>query len=254
MIASLPMYDWPEVRSATDVWWRGLARNLGNSVELFRSDDYGALWLHPNLLFSQTCGYPMAHALAGKVSIIATPHYGVDGCAGPSYSSIVFAREAAPLESFRGRRAAINNPDSMSGMLALKLVAAPLARNGRFFGEVTVSGGHVKSLKSLREGHVDICATDAVCAALARRYRPDYLEGLVEIARSPLVPGLPYITAAADVGPLREAVARAFADPDLAEVRDHLFLTGYSSLGPRDYDVIRKHEDAMERAGGLKLL
>jgi hypothetical protein len=28
MIASLPMYDWPEVREATDAWWAGLARHL----------------------------------------------------------------------------------------------------------------------------------------------------------------------------------------------------------------------------------
>jgi hypothetical protein len=28
MIATLPMYDWPEVREATDAWWAGLARHL----------------------------------------------------------------------------------------------------------------------------------------------------------------------------------------------------------------------------------
>jgi hypothetical protein len=26
MIAALPMYDWPEIREATDAWWAGLAR------------------------------------------------------------------------------------------------------------------------------------------------------------------------------------------------------------------------------------
>ena len=28
MIASLPMYDWPEVRDATNAWWAGIARHL----------------------------------------------------------------------------------------------------------------------------------------------------------------------------------------------------------------------------------
>ena len=34
MIASLPMYDWPEVRDATDAWWHGLARHIGVAGEL----------------------------------------------------------------------------------------------------------------------------------------------------------------------------------------------------------------------------
>jgi hypothetical protein len=28
MIATLPMYDWPQLRSSTDAWWAGLARHL----------------------------------------------------------------------------------------------------------------------------------------------------------------------------------------------------------------------------------
>ncbi len=254
MIASLPMYDWPEVREATDLWWNGIARHLGSGISLSRLSEHTAAWASADLLFSQTCGYPFTHALAGKVTLVATPHYSADGCDGPNYSSIVFARAQAPLVDFRGCIAAVNNPDSMSGMLALKLVFQPLAREGRFFGSAIESGGHVRSLLAVREGKADVCAIDAVCAAMARAYRPDYLEGLVEIARSPMVPGLPFITRAGDPAAIRHALTSAFADPDLQGPRDQLFLSGFSNLAPQDYQRIVSLEAAMERNGGRQLL
>lgn len=254
MIASLPMYDWPEVRGATDAWWNGIARHLNVSIPLSRDDDYAALWQRPDLLFSQTCGYPFTHALAGRVQLIATPHYAVDGCEGAEYSSIIFARERRPLEAFRGSVAAVNGPDSMSGMLALKLVFQPLARDGRFFGNVIESGGHIRSMIAVRDATADVCAIDAVCVAMAKAYRPDYLSGLVEIARSPRVPGLPFITRGGDPASLRAGLTRAFADPGLQAARDHLFLSGFSVLTPQEYARITTLEAAMQDNGGLELL
>ena len=254
MTVSLPMYDWPEVRDSTDAWWRGIAGHLGTTEMLTRVADYTALWRLPDLLFSQTCGYPFTHGFAGRLTLVATPHYDADGCDGPRYQSIVFARAGGAPEAFRGGIAAVNNPDSMSGMLALKLVFAPLARGGRFFGRAIAAGSHSNSMAAVRDGRADVCAIDAVCVALARRYRPGDLEGLVEIARSPMVPGLPYVTVSGNVAALRAALARAFADPALRETRDHLLLTGFSLLDARDYQQISDLEAAMEAAGGLELL
>jgi ABC-type phosphate/phosphonate transport system substrate-binding protein len=254
MIATLPMYDWPEVRSATDAWWEGLSRHMGAEVALLRSDDYAATWLRDDLLFSQTCGYPFTHGLTGKVKLVATPHYAVDGCDGAFYQSIVFARKHAPPQGFRGATAAVNTPDSMSGMLAMKLVFAPHAEQGHFFGKVIETGGHLRSIDAVREGRADVCAVDAVCVGLARAYRPDCLKGLVEIARSPMVPGLPFITRSGDPAQLRQTLARAFADPKLAAVRNQLFLSGFSVMEPGDYMRITRLEAEMEASGGLNLL
>ena len=254
MIASLPMYDWPEVRAATDQLWDGIARHLGTAIALTRGENYAALWTRNDLLFSQTCGYPFTHALAGKVTLVATPHYAVDGCDGPNYSSIIFAREQAPLAAFRGAVAAVNGAHSMSGMLALKLVFQPLARDGRFFGRAIESGGHIRSLTAVRDGKADICAIDAICVAMARAYRPDYLDGLVEIGRSPPVPGLPFITLAGNPEAIRAALASALADPDLQAARDQLFWSGFSALKSQDYQRIVSLEAAMEHNGGLELI
>ena len=121
MIASLPMYDWPELRWATDKWWGGIAQHLGVALGLTREADHMAAWRRDDLLFSQTCGYPITHEFRGALHLLATPHYAAAGCEGPNYASFVFARETAPIAMFRGGVAAINADDSMSGMLALRL-------------------------------------------------------------------------------------------------------------------------------------
>ncbi|MBL8906629.1 MAG: PhnD/SsuA/transferrin family substrate-binding protein, partial [Rhizobiales bacterium] len=220
MLASLPMYDWPEIRPATDAWWAAIARHAGLGFPLTRADDYAALWRRDDLIFSQTCGYPFTHGFAGNLNLIATPHYDTEGCVGPGYSSFVFARARPPrLSDLAGSIAAVNAPDSMSGMLALKLVFAPLAKSGRFFRGAIATGSHIASLQAVRDGTADVCAIDAVCVGLARRYRPDYLDGLVEIARSPGVPGLPYVTSVKTSPDLRErlrvGLEASLADPAL---------------------------------------
>jgi ABC-type phosphate/phosphonate transport system substrate-binding protein len=256
MIVSLPMYDWPEVGAATDALAQGVLKHLSEArMTLDRNPDYFSVWRRHDLVFSQTCGYPFTHEFRGRLNYVATPHYAVPGCAGPNYSSFVFARERRPLPEFRGSRAAVNNPDSMSGMLALKLVFAAHAEAGRFFSHVVETGGQVGSMLAVRNGRADICAIDSVCVALARRYRPDYLEGLVEIARSPMVPGLPFVTAAGrDPAGLRLGLAKAFADPDLAPAREALFLDRHSILADGAYDLILKLEGQMEELGGMRLL
>jgi ABC-type phosphate/phosphonate transport system substrate-binding protein len=244
-LVSLPMYDWPEVRSATDAIWEGIARHAGIAGALQRGGPYDALWRDPSLMFSQTCGYPFTHEFKGLLQYIGTPHYQADGCEGAFYRSIVFARVYEPLASFKGARPAINSRDSMSGYLALKAVFAPLAMNGEFFAPTLVTGGHLNSMAAVREGRADLCSIDAVCVGLARKHRPQDLQGLVEIARSPLVPGLPFITRAGDVGKLRAAVAAAIADPDLVDARAALLLGGFSVLPNGAYGQIIALENSL---------
>lgn len=254
MIATLQMYDWPEVREATDLWWEAIAKCLGVDVRLSRPAEYTAPWFQDDLLFAQTCGYPFTHALKGRVAYVGTPHYAADGCEGPNYGSIVMARQQKPLEGFRGSVAAVNTPDSMSGMLALKLVFAPLAEQGRFFAAAMETGGHLASLAAVQSGQADVCAIDCVCVEMARRYRPAALDGLVEVARSPQVPGLPWITTAGDVETIRTALRRVFEDAALAKVRERLLLAGFSALPSTAYDRITGLEADMEKTGGLRLL
>lgn len=245
IVASLPMYDWPEIRDATDSFWRGVARHAGFIGKLDRKTDYVDLWRNPALMFSQTCGYPFTHDFNGIFNYIATPHYLAEGCEGPNYCSMIFAREQNSLADFYGSTAAINTPDSMSGMLALKLVFAPHVQGGEFFRRIKISGGHRNSLRAVRTKYADVCAIDSVCVALLKKYCPEELEGLVEIARSPVVPALPFVTRSGDPERLVEALEKTFAEPDMKSIRDALLLKAITVLPVSAYDKILELENAL---------
>jgi ABC-type phosphate/phosphonate transport system substrate-binding protein len=237
MLASLPMYDFPEVREATDALWRAVSDCLGVQVPLERGLSHSDCWRRPDLVFSQSCGYPLTHEFRGILNYVATPHYAADGCEGPLYRSVLLAREVLPLASFRGCRAAVNARDSMSGMLALKLMVHP-------YTEV-LSGSHLESAGMVCSGLAEICAIDCVTLALARRYRPEAVEGLMEVGRSPLVPGLPYVTRAGDVAVLRDVLHDVLADSTLQDHMKRLMITGLSVLEASDYAVIVELEASL---------
>jgi len=266
MIASLPMYDWPEVREATDALWHTIARHLaangfaGVPAGLERDRDRDEQWRSPDLLLSQTCGYPLTHALAGRVDLVATPCYGVRGCQGADYCSLVVTARAgkvAGLADVRGRSAAFNSADSMSGLLALKAVAAPLSRGGRFFARTLESGSHLASMRLVAEGKADVAAIDCVSFALAQRHRPHLVKRLRVIAETPRVPGLPLITARGrppgERARLARALSEAFADPALAAARAELFITGLEFTALADYQAILDLEAAADAAGYTRL-
>src|SRR5262245_23896215 len=145
MIISLPMYDWPEIRWATDSWWAGLCghfqgagfRNLQKEHD--RTTPLHDQWCSPDLLFSQICGYPLLHQFDGLLELLGTPCYAAAGCQGAAYSSNILVRDDSPIwtvEELRGRTAAYNSSDSMSGHLALHAAVSSLARERLFFGRM----------------------------------------------------------------------------------------------------------------------
>jgi ABC-type phosphate/phosphonate transport system substrate-binding protein len=237
MIASLPMYDFPHIRGETDTFWQALAAELKTSTKLERREDFRSIWTHPDLAFSQTCGFPLTHELRERVHYVATPHYTADGCDGPHYRSLVFARDQISVMELAGKIAAVNTADSMSGMLALKAVIATVAKSAEFFTSTCWTGSHLASLKAVQDGMADVCAIDCVTVAHVRRSTPELLAGLHEIARGPSVPGLPYISAGS-VERVRTALQAVFDRQDTRPARDALLLSGFSVLPDRAYDVI----------------
>jgi len=238
-IASFAMYDLPEVAAANDAVWAGMARALarggldGVPGALTRGVDLDRIWRSPELLFGQTCGYPLIHAYKDALRLVATPVYDAAGCQGPDYVSLIVVREEDPiggLAELRGCTAAVHSATSQSGYSALRASVADLAQQGRFFGKVMVSGNHGASLALVATGEADVCATDCVTHALLARHRPEALAGLRVLTRSPAAPGLPYVSRAAAgddlVARLRAALFAALEDPDLASVREALRLAG----------------------------
>jgi ABC-type phosphate/phosphonate transport system substrate-binding protein len=261
-IASLPMYDWPELQAANDALWSGIAGRLGDfgvahaPAQLTRTGDLDGLWTSPALLLAQTCGYPLVTRLGGRVQLVATPCYRAAGCEGPFRRSAIVVRAegaARRLADLHGARCALNDAASDSGMNLLRAAVAPLARGAAFFSEVVVTGSHLASAEAVAEGAADVAALDAVSYAHLRRLRPQVARRLRLLQWSAPTPGLPLITAAgadaATVAALRAALAAVARDPALAEARETLLLEGFSPLALSDYRVTRQLEERAHELG-----
>ncbi len=241
-IASLPMYDWPEIRGETETIWKAVARRFAalgvDTPRLLTSDAEGVdHWLDPDLLFSQTCGYPFARNLNGKVDLLGTPVYDVEGCEGPLYSSAVIVRSddtALTFEDRQSRVFAFNSEDSLSGFRCL----TPLIGNPQEFFEVSYrSGGHRRSAQMVAEADADIAAIDAVCWHLLRESEPETAGRLRVLTWTQKLPALPFITAASrpkeELAALRQALSSAIGD--LQDNQPVLRLTGLEFLDESHY-------------------
>lgn len=198
------MYDFPEIRRDHDRLWQAVSTRLAAAgcarlpEFLEHEPKLPQAWLDPGLLLSQTCGYPLVTALAGRVRLLATPCYAAGGCDGPRYRSWLVARHsdgAAGLADFHGRTVVINSTDSLSGCKVLEMLVG--GELDAYFGAVRTSGGHANSLVMVRAGTADLAAIDCVTWALLERHRPLALEGLAIVGEGPSLPALPYITSLA---------------------------------------------------------
>ena len=260
-IAALPMYDFPELRADTDALWARLARSLraagigGIPDVLCRDRGHLEIWRDRNLLLAQACEYPLAVGLAGEVQLVATPLYTADGCFGPLYRSAIVVWRYEPvhrLSEMRGRRCAVNELSSNSGMNLLRAAIAPLTINGRgFFESVTVSGSHRRSLEMIADGEADLAAIDCVTWAHLQRLAPRLTGDLRVLAWTDASPSLPLITAAgtdaATLRALRLALAEAVNDPALDAVRERLFLAGFDFSPDPSFAGVRGLADQAAR-------
>jgi ABC-type phosphate/phosphonate transport system substrate-binding protein len=164
---------------------------------------------------------------------------------------------ATGIADLRGAHCAVNGLESQSGYNALRALIAPYARDGRFFGKVTVTGAHAESIARVASGEIDVAAVDCVTHALLARHRPAALAGTRVLCRTASAPGLPYVTGgAADddrVRRLREGLRAALEDPELADARETLMLAGIAELPLSAYGRIVEMENEAIAAGYARI-
>lgn len=262
-VVSLPMYDWPEVRSATDAFYDGLRTHLSQAGfdapdALNRPGDLSTEWQSPDLLLSQTCGLPYVRTLRDTVSLLGTPVYDLPGCRAGEYASALVVRasdSAKAISDLEGARAIVNGFDSQSGCAAL--FQAVLARGFAppFFAETEVSGSHRASAAAVADGQADVCAIDPVSWQLIQDWDAPVARRLRILGWGNYGPALPLVTAKAidadRLGALRAAVCGAFADPMLESERRALYLRGLEPLEDRAYDTVSARWHALQASGFL---
>lgn len=215
MIASLPMYDRAETAGANDRLWAGIRDRLrARGIEAPDALIHGApdLWPHwtaPDLVLSQTCGYPYRSRLHGTVTLVGTPDYGVEHCDPGHYRSVFVVRADDPrpaLSSFEGARLAWNDDLSQSGWAGPQTY---LARLGVHLTPTLRTGGHRLSAIAVSEGRADLAALDAVTWRLIQAF-DDFAAGLRVVDATDPSPGLPFISRKGmDADALFEAISAA---------------------------------------------
>lgn len=241
-VASLPMYDWPEVHHANDAVWaafHGHLRRAGIAapVALSRNSDPQALWVDPDLVLSQSCGYPYAKQLYSRVSLIGTPAYAIIGAKPGHYFSVLVTRKTSPrpcLARLFEQRFAYNMAQSQSGFAApLRLLAASGFTSQP---EPLETGSHRASIRAVADGEADWAAIDAVTWELAKRHETA-AAGLAVFAKTPQTPALPLISGlqmASKADAVSSAIALAIKALD-PEIRNAVFLSDLVPLTTQDY-------------------
>ncbi|MGX7873304.1 phosphate/phosphite/phosphonate ABC transporter substrate-binding protein [Mesorhizobium sp. ORM6] len=271
LIAALPMYDWPEVRGEVDAQWArlrdafrqkgidapqtivrrngdlppvtgGISDALGKLIApdpaTLPADelDYHKLWLHPALLFAQTCWGPMELGLSKHVQVVGQPSYDAyEGGQGELYSSALVMRTGEgpearspadgkallPLDLIRGKRFTFNGLDSMSGIVGLTRDLHAAGQSLDIFSSRSESGGHRGSIVAVAEGRADVAAIDCESWALAQRFEPAARK-VVIVGWTARRKGLPFITAGTTpektVRAMREALAGLGEQPRIQRI------------------------------------
>lgn len=199
MIASLPMYNRPELIAEINLFWdlirEGLTRaGIKSPSKLDQNADLFETWLHPELVLSQTCGLPYRLKLHGQTTLVGTPDFGLTGCPPGYYQSLFLVRrndERKKLIDFSDTVLAYNEKGSQSGYAAPQTEAHS---QGFEFTKLFQSGAHELSARLVAEGSADITAVDAVSWRYMDHF-DDMSADLKILAKTTPTPGLPFISA-----------------------------------------------------------
>ena len=193
------------------------------------------VWQSPQLVLSQTCGYPFRTLLHEKVSLIGTPDYRVMGCPPGYYCSAIVVRESDErrnMEELDGALMAYNDPMSQSGWAAPQTYAEEL---GLQLLPGPRTGGHRASAIAVLEDRADLAALDAVTHRLLQREEPELMEGLRVLAFTHATPGLPLIAAKSAAEHMTFALVNAAIEAMTPEDREYLGIHDLIQIEAGEY-------------------
>lgn len=228
------MYDLPELRSQTDMFWQAIRTALGHGPRaLTRDANPWDIWQSPDLLLSQTCGYPYRARLHTDITLVGTPDYNLPGCPPGYYNSVFVVRADDPrnsLAQFDKATFAFNEPLSQSGWAAPMTAMRAIKITP---GALIETGTHRASTQAVAHKKADLAAIDAMTWTLLTELTD--MTPLREITRTLPTPGLPYICATThDPAPLRRAIQKAITELP-ATTKSALHLHGLIRIPAQHY-------------------
>ena len=254
-VASLPMYNLPEMAAVNAAFWRAMAEELRHEGIVDAPDELQMDSLpapdaiRPDTLFTQTCGYPLQTIYQGQYQLLGVPTYDAPGCGKGTHRAFILVHADSPvvrLQDLRGGTFALNSRHSNSGMNLPRVMFARIATGRRFFSRVIETGSHAASMRLVASGGADVASIDCVTYAFFRDYRPEALVGLRRFAETPESPAIPFVTAAdtpADhVGALQRALSRVLDAPQRLPLLKRLRLRHVGLPDPAAYARLLNYE------------
>lgn len=264
--ASLPMYNLPEMRPQNAAVWQALRGLLAEAGVTDLPE--GLLFERPpvperigsEVVFSQTCGYPLETIYRGQAIRLAAPCYAARGCDGPTHCGLFIvpaASKAQTVEELKGGTFLLNSRHSNSGMNLPRRRLAELAGGKPFFSQVIETGSQPGNLDRIAKGEGDVTAVDCVTYAFWSRHRPEAARATRVLAESPPSPAIPFVTSSATrpetVAALRAALRALAREPRFAAVRAGLLLKDIVEIPDARYARLLDYEREAAALGYAEL-
>lgn len=239
MIASLMMYQRPELAEANDNLWalirKGLAAaGVDSPATLSQDAEEFFVWKNTDLVLSQTCGMPYRKWLHDKVVLVGTPDYGLEGCPAGYYRSAMIVRTddtRTEISQFEDAIFAYNQTFSQSGY------AAPfqhMKARGFWFENRLEVDQHLEAARAVATGRADIASLDAVTWRNIAAFDAFAAEVRVLEWTVP-TPGLPLITAMGNNADVLFAAVAGAIDALDAPSKSLLGLNGIVKIAKDEY-------------------
>jgi ABC-type phosphate/phosphonate transport system substrate-binding protein len=255
LTASLPMYNLPELADRNAAFWRALSEEIdvqrisGLPTELSFSRPAVPEAIGREVLFSQTCGYPLQTIYRGQYTLLGVPTYDFPGCGAASHRAFIIVRKDSAFESvedLRGSRFALNSRHSNSGMNLPRIMLARRGITAPFFGSVTETGSHTESMARVAAGDLDAASIDCVTYGFFNDCRPDKASALRVLDETPESPAIPFVTsvatAADQVDALRSALLRLANDPSRKSAVRGLHIAAITAVEMSAYGRVMDYE------------
>jgi len=265
--ASLPMYRFAETQAAVLVFLAHLKRRLitkGLVVEdvvFDRERRPVPDGIGPQIFFTQICGYPLFKRFRDQGHMLATPSYSFPGCSEGAHCAFFMVRAEDPavlLEDMRERVFGCNSLLSNSGMNLPRLSLARVAGGRRFFSSVVMTGGHLESLASLREGAIDLCSIDNVTWGFFHKLRSAEASRFRILDRTVSSPSLPFVTSvetpARQIAALRDSIDELMTDVEMLNIRESLGLRGVEEPKTAAYERLADFEREAAELGYAEII
>lgn len=240
-IAEFGMYPFASVRWAWDALWADVHRRAPwTPSELAFTGDVHARWADPRSVVNHVCGWPLAKYHAHEQRVVGAFSINIPEAEGHRYRSTLVSTRDASLEQLIADRVhvAANSADSLSGWVSL------LAATGGapWPGEVTFTGAHVESLRTLGRGEAVLACIDSWSLVLLEAEQPQLVDRLHRVGLGPLIP-TPAVTVRhsvsdADAEALGDALRESLDDPASTELKSALRITGFDRTTFDEYSPV----------------